>query len=1236
MGKRWNLERKLLILISGVLVASLLAFWWVEYRHIKADAETELLSSADRIRDVLMATRRVYQHQFIDSGLPLNKKTIGFLPAHAMGEISNDLSNWSSDGFSFNNVSDNPRNPLHKADALEEEAIAFFRNKPEEEFHFVPYENEKGELNYHYARPIWVEQYCLKCHGDKDNAPVTIQESYDEAYDYKLGELRGVLSIKIPASNMESRIRQQVYLQLYLKSALILLIGLLIGWTVRRQVTEPLSNIAAAARRIGSGQLDTLIDIRASSDFEELAHDLSHMASQLQVDKDSLVSERSFLKALIKTIPDLVWMKDPDGFYLLCNDRFEQFFGHPEHEVVGKTDYDFVNRELADLFRENDMAAIRNGGPRINTEEVVFADDGHRERIETIKTPIFNIKGELVGVLGIGRDITRQHQAEAVLRDERDEKQRYLDTMQTIMVALDNRGDISMINRAGRELLGYEKEELIGRNWFDCCLPEPDGMELVYPIFLKIMAGEVVQNDHFENSVICRDGSERMISWYSAELTNEAGEVIGLLSSGEDVTETREAEVLIKEEQQRYHEIFNATSEAIFIHDATTGKIIDVNNRMLEMYGLERSEALRLSAEASSSGTPPYTEENAHEKVRLTVVEGPQTFEWHARHNDGSLFWVEVSTRASYIGDKRRVLAVVRDISARKALEEQMNALAKHNRLILDSSGEGIFGLDSEGRHAFVNPAAAEMLGYSAEELIGQPSHAIWHHHHPDGDDYPAQECPIRETGISGVPHSGEEWFIKRGGDFFPVSYSSSPIVEDERITGVVVSFSDISEKKKADEKIHYLAYYDELTALPNRALMIDRVTQQLATAQRLNNKATLVLLNIDRFTNINTARGHNMGDFLLVALARRLEQHLYKEDTLARLSADEFAVLLPHLNKSRESEQRNAIAVVDKLQAVVRDPLLVGDEAVNITVSMGATLFPESASDQPRDILRRADSALHRAKRAGGNQCAFFERGMDEVVQRHYQIERELYHAVNNAELRIFLQAQVDADGVLVAAETLVRWEHPERGLIPPGVFIPIAEESDLIVDVGGWVLTEAMHLMARCDMAGHQLKLSVNLSPRQFRKQGFVPWFKGLVNESGADPTNLTLEVTEGLFIDDLSDVVAKMDELVAMGVNFSIDDFGTGYSSLSYLKRLPINELKIDKSFVQDAPHSADDAALVETILLVAKSMRLKVVAEGVEKQEQADFLNARSEVIHQGYLYGKPEQAEIWIDRWFNAD
>ena len=733
------------------------------------------------------------------------------------------------------------------------------------------------------------------------------------------------------------------------------------------------ANHVGALGPITSAVLRFADEIRQRRQAEEA------LASQHQVlvtSEADARTQRHFLRALIQSIPDLVWLKDKEGVYLLCNPRFERFFGKSEAEIVGKTDYDFVPREMADFFRANDQATLNSKGPRVNEEDVTFADDGHKEWLLTIKTPMVDADGSIIGVLGIGRNMNVVKEAEEAMQ-----------------ASLDQLNEAQRIAKLGSWTLDLRCNRL---DWSD-------------EIF-------------------------------------------------------------------RMFEIDPAQFDASY--DAFLGAI--------------------------------------HPDDRAAV---------NAAYSDS------LKTRQPYEITHRLLMA---------------DGRIKH----VQERCETVF--DSDG----------------------------------------------------------------------------TPLVSHGTV-------QDISARMEAEAQIHRLAYYDALTGLPNRSLLTDRLAQTLAAGRRQQRKETLILLNIDRFKNINDARGMALGDRLLQALAQRLGSLTREGDTLARLAADEFALLLPDMALHPSQGGRQALAVAEKIHTALRQSFAIAGEDVLVTASLGITMFPESGDETPEVVLRRADTALHRAKDAGGNRSAFFETGMGEAVQQRFAIEGELRRGIAAGELRLYLQAQVDARGRLAGAEALVRWQHPERGLLPPGVFIPIAEESDLIVDLGVWVLTESCRLMAREDMAGNALHLSVNLSPRHFRQPGFVAWVRELLTATGADPTHLTLEVTEGLVIDNINDVVSKMSELATLGIHFSVDDFGTGYSSLAYLKRLPIHELKIDKSFVQDAPTDPDDAALVETILAVAKHLHLKVVAEGVETQEQADFLNARATVIHQGYLYGKPEPAEAWVERWREA-
>ncbi len=438
--------------------------------------------------------------------------------------------------------------------------------------------------------------------------------------------------------------------------------------------------------------------------------------------------------------------------------------------------------------------------------------------------------------------------------------------------------------------------------------------------------------------------------------------------------------------------------------------------------------------------------------------------------------------------------------------------------------------------------------------------------------------------------------------------------------------------KMRDEARIHQLAFYDGLTGLPNRSVLTETLAQSIVTAAQDRDVHALVLLNIDRFKLVNDARGKNVGDALLKGVAARLQHLIRSEDVLVRIAADEFALLTMRLNHQSPHHRHIVQELLERIMHAFHAPLLVDGEDMVISMSFGVCFYPEHHADNTQTVLRHADTALHLAKAAGGNQFVFFETDMGENVRHRFRIERELREALAQQQLCLYLQPQVDAKGERVGAEVLVRWQHPERGLVPPMVFIPIAESSDLIVELGKWVMVESCKLLAQDTLRQLEIRLSVNLSPRHFRQAGFVSWMKQVLRETGADPHQLTLEITEGLMIDNIHDVIAKMSELHELGIHFSIDDFGTGYSSLAYIKRLPIQELKIDKTFVQEAPVDADDAALVETILAIAMHLNLSVVAEGVETPEQAEFLNARADVIHQGYLFGKPEPAAYWLAQW----
>jgi diguanylate cyclase (GGDEF)-like protein/PAS domain S-box-containing protein len=547
--------------------------------------------------------------------------------------------------------------------------------------------------------------------------------------------------------------------------------------------------------------------------------------------------------------------------------------------------------------------------------------------------------------------------------------------------------------------------------------------------------------------------------------------------------------------------------------------------------------------------------------------------------------------------------------------------------LAVEQSPESIIITDLQARIEYVNAAFTKNTGYSRDEVLGSNPRRL-----QSGKTSPEIYQRLWSSLTSGQVWQGEFINLRKDGSEFTEFAIISPVRDaDNRITHYLAIKQDITEKQHDQAEIQRLVYFDTLTGLPNRTLLMDRLEHTLAIGKRRKRQDMLILFNIDRFKTLNDARGAGMGDLMLKAVGGRLASLVRDGDTLARIAGDEFALLIQDIEYEKERSSRYALLVAEKIHASLRLPFLFGDEEVTITATLGITFFPLNADDMPQDIMQRAQTALHRAKEDGGNQTAFFDASMGTLAQQRFHIERELRRGIPTGELRLYLQSQVDPKGHIVGAEALVRWQHPERGLMPPGMFIGVAEESDLIIELETWVLSEACRLISQ-DMGHSELRLAVNISPRHFRQNGFVPWVKDLLSAFGVAPARLMFEVTEGLVIDNVSDVVEKMTELARLGIRFSIDDFGTGYSSLAYLKRLPIHELKIDKSFIQDITRDSSDAALVETILSVARHLQLQVVAEGVETREQAEFLVARSQLTLQGFLYSRPEPASDWIDRW----
>ena len=579
----------------------------------------------------------------------------------------------------------------------------------------------------------------------------------------------------------------------------------------------------------------------------------------------------------------------------------------------------------------------------------------------------------------------------------------------------------------------------------------------------------------------------------------------------------------------------------------------------------------------------------------------------------------EVALLSETADDLAFGIMALRTNEERKQAEETVKRLSHRNELILNSAGEGIVGLDIKGNITFCNPAAARMLGYRIDELIGKHGHTVWHHTKADGSPYPEEECPIHGVLKDRTVHfSPRDLFWKKDGTNFPVQCIGTPITENGNLLGQVVTFNDLSEMKKMEDLIQYQAHHDLLTQLPNKALFLKHLDFELAQARSEAKKLAILFLDIDRFKNINDSFGYAAGDRLLQDIGARLKSGTRDVDTVARFGGDEFTILL-----SDVSHTDDVIRMVKKILSLFEQPYKVNNYEISVTVSIGISIFPDD-SEYANTLLKNAGIALFYAKERGKNVYQFYRPDLNIGSLERMILENSLRQTLKRGELVVYYQPQLDLrKNRIVGAEALVRWEHPELGLLNPLQFLPIAEEIGFTMPIDEWVLRTVCAQSRALHEAGYPpINMAVNLSARQFEQQNLLEMVSQVLHEAHQYPACLVLEITESIAMRNIKATVSNVKALTDMGIRISIDDFGTGYSSLSYLKKLPLYQIKIDQSFIRHLTEDADYQAIVNAIIAMAHSLRLKVIAEGVETEGQRDFLVAGGCDEIQGYLVGQP--------------
>ncbi len=925
---------------------------------------------------------------------------------------------------------------------------------------------------------------------------------------------------------------------------------------------------------------------------------------------DALLKSEALHRTLFETSTDAVLILDQHGF-IDCNPSTVRVFGALSREDVLSKRPCALFPDVQSAGEDSMLAANLYIEQAIQDGSAAF--EWTCRRMDT-GAPFFSkvllsrmeIDGEIL-VQACVRDISERKAIEESLEETR-EKYRGLSEAAFESIFISERGKCLEQNTRAEEMFGYTAEEAVGRM----------GTEWIVPQDRERVMNHMISGYElpYEVTGLRKDGST-FPAIIRGKMMHYKGRLVRVTAMG-DITEQKLAEVKLIDSEANLRAIFEAEPECI--------KIVDAQGRLSQMNpaGLAMIEADSLEQVAGHAVTeliaPEYRErfENMHRRV---IGGESMQLEFEVVGLKGSRRWMQ--THAVPMQDRGQwvQLAVTCDVTSRKQAEEAQRIAAT-----AFESLQGMIITDDQRIVLKVNKAFTDITGYSSEEAVGLPPRLLTSALQ-DSVFYTAMNESLARDGT----WQGEIVNQRKNGEIFPEWLNITTVKDDAgHVSHYVAIFTDISDRKLAADQIENLAFYDPLTRLPNRRLLLNRLEQVLTASARHFRRNALLFVDLDNFKTLNDSLGHDQGDILLEQVAQRLTACIREGDTVARWGGDEFIVMLDDLSKDDLEAATQAEVVSEKILSSLNQPYRLLDNDHHSSPSIGITIFGGQPQEQVSEPLKRAELAMYQAKAAGRNTARFFEPQMQAKVTARAAMELAMRESLLKGDFRLYYQPQVVGEGRMTGAEALVRWQHPQKGLVSPGDFITLAEESGLILPLGQWVMEAACAQLAKwatcADMA--HLTVAVNVSARQFHHKDFVSNVLATLHRTAANPRNLKLELTESLLVEDVEGIIAKMAALRAYGVGFSLDDFGTGYSSLSYLKRLPLDQLKIDQSFVRNILNDPNDAAIAKMVIALADSLGLMVIAEGVEIEAQRDFLARQGCHAYQGYLFSRPLPIDVF--------
>ncbi len=926
---------------------------------------------------------------------------------------------------------------------------------------------------------------------------------------------------------------------------------------------------------------------------------------------ETSLHDKAMFEAMFNSISDAIVFADIKRRIVMTNPAVYKMFGYTNKELIGHTtEILYANKQD---FRDQGRRRYRTG-PEAETApyEVRYRrKDGTAFLTETIGTQVKDANGAVIGFIAMFRDIAERKQSEQALQDSEARIRMIIDSALDAIIVIDNNSVIKEWNPQAEAIFGWKSSEIIGQTLMETVIPpqyreaHTQGMENL----LNTGKGPIL-NRRKELTALHKKGHE-----FPMELT-----ILPLRHGGSwtfsafvrDLTERKQAEEKTRTSEKELSAILDSMQDTYYRID-TEGYLIRVSPSVQKLLGYSLQQLL------GTKLADLYVDTQGREKFLAEMEKrggAIENYEAQLRHKDGSIVWI--SANAHYIRDGQGNLIGIegnaRDVSLLKSTEDLRSRFGR----ILDNSTNEIYIFNAETMHfTQVNRGARQNLGYAVQEIKELTPLDL----KPDFTQESFAELikPLRQGKQDQVIFQTRH--LRKDGSLYPVeirlqlSHKESPPV-------FVAFVMDITERTQIEEQLQYMAHHDALTALPNRVLFTDRLSQSLAHAERRDQLVAVLFMDLDRFKLINDTMGHDFGDRALQTLAERLNKCVRAGDTVARLGGDEFAIVLEDIASADD-----VVHFARKILSGLSQSFLLDEREFFITTSIGISLFPMDGKDT-ETLLKHADIAMYRSKDQGRNTYQFYSSDMSAKTFERLSMETNLRHALERKEFILYYQPQIDLlSGRVTGVEALLRWQHPDLGLIMPSEFIPILEDTGLIIPVGEWVLHNAcLQAQAWNNAELKPLRMAVNLSSRQFNELKFIDMMGRVLEDTGLKPSLLELEITESILMQNVGTTVSTLNAINNMGIRLAVDDFGTGYSSLSYLKRFPIDTLKIDQSFIHDIMQDPGDTTLVEAIIALGRALHLNIIAEGVETEAQVDFLKSHNCDCMQGYLFNSPQAAQ----------